>query len=79
MARSNEIQDEPKPLLAVRETEAAAMLGVDVATLQNDRRDAKRGAPLKFPYVKCGARVLYRVADLRAGLDNLPRVDGDAA
>jgi hypothetical protein len=60
----------------VREADAAGMLGVDVAALQSDRRDAKRGAPLKFPYVKFGSRVLYRTDDLRAALDKLPRVEG---
>jgi hypothetical protein len=75
MARKPE---SPPPALSVREDVAATLLGVDVAALQNDRRDHKRGGKLKFPYTKFGSRVLYRMEDLRAALERLPRVTGDA-
>ena len=61
----------PPPKLCVRSDTAEKMLDLPAGTLANDRRDAKRGGPLKFPFVKFGARVLYRVEDLIASVDRL--------
>ena len=61
----------PPPKLCVRSDTAEKMLDVPAGTLANDRRDAKRGGPLKFPFVKFGSRVLYRVEDLIAAVARL--------
>lgn len=69
----------PLPRLAVREDEAAELLGVDVEALRNDRQEARRGGKLKFPYCRCGSRILYRYNDIKAALDALPPGEGVAA
>ena len=63
----------PIPQLCVREAEAASLLGVDVEALRSDRAEARRGSKLKFPYVRFGCRVLYKIEDLKAALDKLPK------
>ncbi|SRR5258707_4019543 len=68
------LESSPLPVraLAVRTETAAKLLGIDVETLVQDRRsDAQR-----VPFVRYGRRVLYRLKDLDAVLDSLPRFGG---
>jgi hypothetical protein len=69
----------PPPKICVREEEAERLLGLGEGALASDRREARRGQKLKVPFVKFGGRVLYRVDDLRAALDRLPRFERSMA